>query len=90
MGLQLPKRGRAAGKVVVDPGSPLGAGVVAPAKRLFNPSSQMAGGQTAGLLASRPDWDITTPELKAAWQDGRKELFYPYAKTYAQTLGEQD
>ena len=30
----------------------------------------------------RPDWDITTPELKAAWQQGRKELFYPYGKTY--------
>jgi peroxiredoxin len=27
-------------------------------------------------------WDITTPELKAAWQQGRKELFYPYGKTY--------
>ena len=34
--------------------------------------------------------DITTPEMKAAWSDGRKELFYPYGKTYAQTLGEQD
>ena len=38
----------------------------------------------------RPDWDITTPELKEAWQQGRKELFYPYGKTYAQTIGEQD
>ena len=38
----------------------------------------------------RPDWDITTPEMKAAWQQGRKELFYPYGKTYAQALGEQD
>jgi peroxiredoxin len=38
----------------------------------------------------RPDWDITTPELKAAWHQGRKELFYPYGKTYIQTLGEQD
>ncbi|MCW3096553.1 MAG: alkyl hydroperoxide reductase/Thiol specific antioxidant/Mal allergen [Chthonomonadaceae bacterium] len=38
----------------------------------------------------RPDWDITTPELKAAWQQGRKELFYPYGKTYVQTLGEGD
>jgi hypothetical protein len=37
----------------------------------------------------RPDWDITTPELKAAWQESRKELFYPYGKTYAQSLGEQ-
>jgi len=38
----------------------------------------------------RPDWDITTPELKAAWQQGRKELFYPYGRTYVETLGEQD
>ena len=30
----------------------------------------------------RPDWDITTPELKAAWQQGRKELFYPYGKSF--------
>jgi peroxiredoxin len=38
----------------------------------------------------RPDWDIATRELKAAWQQGRKERFYPYGKAYAQTLGEQD
>jgi hypothetical protein len=38
----------------------------------------------------RPDWDITTPELREAWEQGRKELFCPYGKTYAQTLGEQD
>ncbi len=38
----------------------------------------------------RPDWDITTPELRAAWQQGNKELFYPYGKTFVQTLGEQD
>jgi hypothetical protein len=37
-----------------------------------------------------PDWDITTPELKEAWEEGRKELFYPYGKTYLQTLDEQD
>src|SRR5262249_12506009 len=35
----------------------------------------------------RQDWDITGPELKAAWQQGRRELFYPYGKTYVQTLG---
>jgi len=28
--------------------------------------------------------------MKAAWQQGRKELFYPYGKTFAQTLGEGD
>src|SRR5580704_6750268 len=33
----------------------------------------------------RPDWDITTPEMRAAWKEGRKEHFYPYGKTYAQT-----
>jgi hypothetical protein len=44
----------------------------------------------APLIPCRPDWDITTPELKKAWQEGRKELFDPYGKTYAQTLGEQD
>jgi hypothetical protein len=38
----------------------------------------------------RPDWDITTPEMRAAWQQGRKDMFYPYRKTFAQTLGEQD
>jgi peroxiredoxin len=38
----------------------------------------------------RADWDITKPELKAAWQQGHKESFYPYGKTYLQTLGEQD
>jgi len=38
----------------------------------------------------RPDWDITSQETKAAWQQGRKDLFYPYGKTHAQTFGEQD
>jgi hypothetical protein len=27
---------------------------------------------------------------QASWKQGRKELFYPYGKTYAQTIGEQD
>ncbi len=38
----------------------------------------------------RPDWDITALELKTAWQEGRKGLFYPYGKSYAQTISEQD
>ena len=30
-------------------------------------------------------WDITTPEMKQAWQEGRKDMFYPYGcRTYAQ------
>ncbi|MEK1890021.1 MAG: hypothetical protein AAAB35_21150 [Phyllobacterium sp.] len=36
----------------------------------------------------RPDWDITTPELRTAWKEGRKELFYPYGRTPIGTLGE--
>ena len=42
----------------------------------------------AVTMTCRPDWDITTAALKATWQQGRKELFYPYGKTFAQTLGE--
>jgi len=44
----------------------------------------------AVLKKRRPDWDITKPELKVAWLQGRKELFHPYRKTYVQALGEQD
>ena len=38
----------------------------------------------------RPDWDITSPELKAAWQQGHKGSFYPYGKTYVQGLAKDD
>jgi len=38
----------------------------------------------------RPDWDITAPGLKALWDQGRKEHFYPYGKAYVETLGERD
>jgi hypothetical protein len=38
----------------------------------------------------RPAWDITTPELRAALQQGHKELFYPYGEPYGQSLGEPD
>jgi peroxiredoxin len=44
----------------------------------------------AVLQKCRPDWDITKPELKEAWQQGRKELFYPYGKTFVQTLGDEE
>jgi hypothetical protein len=37
----------------------------------------------------RPDWDITTLELKAAWEQCRKERFYPYGKTYVKALREE-
>jgi hypothetical protein len=42
------------------------------------------------LRRYRPDWDITNPELKADWEQGRKEKFHPYGKTYAETFAEQD
>ena len=38
----------------------------------------------------RPDWDITVREMKAAWQEGRNELFYPYGKSYPQTISEEE
>ena len=37
----------------------------------------------------RLDWDITTEELKAAWGQGRKELFYPYGKTLGEVFAEE-
>jgi peroxiredoxin len=43
----------------------------------------------AVLKKCRPDWDITNPDLRKAWQEGRKELFYPYGRSYVQTLAEQ-
>jgi len=43
----------------------------------------------AVLKNCRPDWDITTPDLKAAWARGEKHRFYPYGKTYAKVFSEQ-
>ena len=44
----------------------------------------------AVLKKCQPDWDITTPEVKAAWQAKRREAFYPYGKTFTETIREQD
>jgi peroxiredoxin len=44
----------------------------------------------AVLITCRPDWDITRPEMRAAWEAGDKKRFYPYGKSYAQVLKEQD
>jgi peroxiredoxin len=44
----------------------------------------------AVLKKCRPDWDISNPELRAAWQRGEKQRFFPYGKSYAQTLINQD
>jgi peroxiredoxin len=39
----------------------------------------------AALRKCRPDWDISDPELRAAWSRGDKSRFYPYdrAKVFA-------
>ncbi len=42
------------------------------------------------LKRCRPDWDIQTPEQRAAWEKGDKSKFYPYGKTQAQVLAEPD
>jgi peroxiredoxin len=34
------------------------------------------------LRKCRPDWDITHSDLKAAWLQGDKELFYPYDRAH--------
>jgi peroxiredoxin len=44
----------------------------------------------AVIKKCRPDFDITRPEMKSAWQQARKELFYPYGKTFADTIREED
>ena len=44
----------------------------------------------AVLKKCRPDWDITRPELKAAWERGEHGGFYPYGKTYGQVFREQE
>jgi peroxiredoxin len=44
----------------------------------------------AVLMRCRPDWDISSAEHRAAWEKGDKANFFPYGKTHAQTLAEQD
>ncbi len=44
----------------------------------------------AVLKKCRPDWDITRPELKAAWERGEHNRFYPYGQTYGQVFREQE
>ena len=44
----------------------------------------------AVLKKCRPDWDITSPQMKAAWQRGEKDRFYPYGKSLAKVFSEQE
>jgi peroxiredoxin len=38
----------------------------------------------------RPDWDITGPGMRSAWERGEKDRFYPYGKSFAKIFGEQE
>lgn len=40
----------------------------------------------AVLQACRWDWDLSRPDVRAAWQAGEKDKFYPYGKTFAQVF----
>ncbi len=44
----------------------------------------------AVLQRCRPDWDISNADTRAAWDKGEKANFFPYGKTQAQVLAEQD
>jgi peroxiredoxin len=43
----------------------------------------------AVLKKCRADWDITTPEMRAAWERGDKSRFWPYGKSYAQVFAQE-
>jgi hypothetical protein len=43
----------------------------------------------AVLKRCRPDWDISKPELKGAWERDERSRFYPYGKTYGQVFRSQ-
>jgi peroxiredoxin len=42
----------------------------------------------AVLHSCRWDWDLSKPEVRAAWQAGETDKFYPYGKTYAQLFAD--
>ena len=44
----------------------------------------------AVLQRCRPDWDISSAELRAAWEKGDKANFFPYRKTQVQVWAEQE
>jgi hypothetical protein len=44
----------------------------------------------AALQRCRPDWDIGSAEQRAAWAKGEKAGFFPYGRTQAQLLADQD
>ena len=44
----------------------------------------------AVLRRCRPDWDPSAPDVRAAWDRGEKDRFYPYGKRFAQVLAEEE
>ena len=42
------------------------------------------------LQRCRPDWDISSEKQRSEWAIGEKAKFYPYGKTLAQALAEED
>jgi peroxiredoxin len=44
----------------------------------------------AVLQHCRPDWDIGTAQLRAAWARGDKAGFYPYGKSQVEVLADHD
>jgi peroxiredoxin len=42
----------------------------------------------AVLQGCRWDWDLARPDVRAAWQAGEKEKFYPYGKTFAEVFAD--
>jgi peroxiredoxin len=44
----------------------------------------------AVLSRCRADWDISSAEQRRAWANGEKTSFFPYEKTQAQLLAEDD
>jgi peroxiredoxin len=44
----------------------------------------------AVLQKCRPDWDLSRPEVKAAWDHGEKDKFFPYGHRLTEVLAEQE
>jgi peroxiredoxin len=54
------------------------------------PSNEELRQDLRAVLKKRPDWDISNPELRAAWERGEKDRFFPYGKSYAKVFSEQE
>jgi hypothetical protein len=37
---------------------------------------------------ARPDWDITTPEMRAAWERRQRECFFPSGRSLREVFAE--